>query len=108
METKRKYTLDQWWVKAKKAQDELQPGSNSPPTTSNRFVPPQNLALNLARVHPSRPHPLALPRSAICYCLIVYYGRLFPYVNKTIIELAIVAFAPAGFIDFRPFKGYFE
>ncbi|KAI0233846.1 hypothetical protein L0F63_001716 [Massospora cicadina] len=51
-------------------------GSNSPPT---------DLALHLARVHPSRPHPLALPRSAICYCLRVDYERLFPYANTTLV-----------------------
>ncbi|KAI0243556.1 hypothetical protein L0F63_005029, partial [Massospora cicadina] len=82
-------------------------GSNSPPTASNHFVPPWDLALHLARVHPSRPHPLTLPHSAICYCLRVDYGHLFPYANKAIIDLATAAFAPAGFIDFRPFKGYF-
>ncbi|KAI0244695.1 hypothetical protein L0F63_004429 [Massospora cicadina] len=86
----------------------VQMGSNSPPTASNRFVSPRDLALHLARVHPSRPHPLALPRSAIRYCLRVDYGRLFPYANKAIIDLATTAFAPAGFIDFRPFKGYFD
>ncbi|KAI0244143.1 hypothetical protein L0F63_001191, partial [Massospora cicadina] len=79
----------------------VQMGSNSPPTASNRFVPPWDLALHLARVHPSRPHPLALPRSR------VDYGRLFPYADKEIIDLATVAFAP-DFIDFRPFKGYFD
>ncbi|KAI0233925.1 hypothetical protein L0F63_001311, partial [Massospora cicadina] len=78
----------------------VQMGSNSPPTASN--------PLHLARVHPSRPHPLALPRSAIRYCLRVDYGRLFPYSNKAIIDLATTAYAPAGFIDFRPFKGYFD
>ncbi|KAI0243626.1 hypothetical protein L0F63_003374 [Massospora cicadina] len=72
------------------------------------FFPPRDLALHLARVHHSRPHPLALHRSTICYCLIVDYGRLFPYANKAIIDLATAAFAPAGFIDFRPFKGYFD
>ncbi|KAI0233238.1 hypothetical protein L0F63_003494 [Massospora cicadina] len=50
-------------------------GSNSPPTASSCFVPPQDLTLHLARVHPSRPHPLALPHSAICYCLRVDYGH---------------------------------
>ncbi|KAI0242464.1 hypothetical protein L0F63_001556, partial [Massospora cicadina] len=80
----------------------------APPTASSHFVPPQDLALHLARVHPSRPHPLALPHSTICYCLRVDYGCLFPYADKAIIDLATAAFAPAGFIDFRPFKGYFD
>ncbi|KAI0221568.1 hypothetical protein L0F63_001172 [Massospora cicadina] len=71
-------------------------GSNSPPTASNHFVPPRDLALHLACIHPSRPHPLALPHSTIHYCL------------RAIIDLATVAFAPAGFIDFRPFKRYFD
>ncbi|KAI0221306.1 hypothetical protein L0F63_002886 [Massospora cicadina] len=86
----------------------VQMGSNSPPTTSSHFVPPRDLALHLARVHPSHPHPLALPCSAIRYCLRVDYGRLFPYADKAIIDQDTAAFAPAGFIDFRPFKGYFD
>ncbi|KAI0229545.1 hypothetical protein L0F63_003803 [Massospora cicadina] len=83
-------------------------GSNSPPTASNRFVPPRDLALHLVCVHPSCPHPLTLPHSAIRYCLRVDYGHLFPYTDKVIIDLATTAFAPAGFIDFHPFKGYFD
>ncbi|KAI0233642.1 hypothetical protein L0F63_002352 [Massospora cicadina] len=80
----------------------------SPPTASSHFVPPQDLALHLVCAHPSCPHPLTLPQSTICCCLRVDYGHLFPYADKAIIDLATAAFAPAGFIEFRPFKGYFD
>ncbi|KAI0228479.1 hypothetical protein L0F63_005951 [Massospora cicadina] len=79
-------------------------GSGAPPPSI--FCP--DLALHLARIHHSRPHLLALPHSAIQFCLHVDYGHLFPYANKAIIDLAITAFTPAGFINFRPFKGYFD
>ncbi|KAI0223443.1 hypothetical protein L0F63_004406, partial [Massospora cicadina] len=64
--------------------------------------------LYLVCIHPSHPHPLTLPCSAIRYCLRVDYGHLFLYADKAIIDLATAAFAPAGFIDFCPFKGYFD
>ncbi|KAI0239721.1 hypothetical protein L0F63_002533, partial [Massospora cicadina] len=75
-------------------------GSNSPPTASSHFVSPRDLALHLARVHPSRP--------ILSPSLDLPFAIASEWTMGAIIDLATVAFAPAGFIDFRPFKGYFD
>lgn len=83
-------------------------GTNGKSHQNQRFTPPKDLAQHLARTQPIHHNPIALPRSNIVYCLRVDYGILFPYADKAILAIATEAFSPAGFIDFRPFKGYFD
>ncbi|KAI0217158.1 hypothetical protein L0F63_003398 [Massospora cicadina] len=82
--------------------------SASPPNSASHFVPPKDLALYLTRTQVVPRCPLVLPWSTMRFGLQVEYGKLLPYSDRPIIELAQDLLLPAGFINFRPFKGYFD
>ncbi|KAI0219209.1 hypothetical protein L0F63_001756 [Massospora cicadina] len=72
------------------------------------FNPPKDLAIHLAHAQALPHSPLILPSSQLHFGLWVKYGILFPYKKQAIINLAQVVVLPASFIDFHPFKGYFD
>ncbi|KAI0242007.1 hypothetical protein L0F63_003806 [Massospora cicadina] len=67
-----------------------------------------DLAIHLACTQAVPRSPLILPRSQLHFGLWVEYLRLFPYEEQAIIDLAQAVMLLARFMDFRPFKGYFD
>ncbi|KAI0244361.1 hypothetical protein L0F63_003979 [Massospora cicadina] len=83
-------------------------GSPSPNKFLGHFSLPKDLTIHLARTQAVPCSPLILPHSQLHFGLWVKYRRLFPYEEQAIIDLAQVVMQPASFIDFHPFKGYFD
>ncbi|KAI0239868.1 hypothetical protein L0F63_002177 [Massospora cicadina] len=85
-----------------------QAGSASSPNATGHYVAPQDLAHHLASSQAVLRNPLVLPQSNLRFGLQVKYGNFFPYVSTAIIKMATAVFKPASYINFHPFKGYFN
>ncbi|KAI0232873.1 hypothetical protein L0F63_004282 [Massospora cicadina] len=69
---------------------------------------PQDLAHHLASSQAVLQSPLVLPRSNLHFSLHVKYGNLFQYASMAIIEMSMAVFKLTSYIDFYPFKVYFD
>ncbi|KAI0234034.1 hypothetical protein L0F63_000899, partial [Massospora cicadina] len=68
----------------------------------------QDLTIHLECAQTVHHSPLVLPHSQLHFDLWVKYGELFSYAEKSIIDMAQVVMLPASFIDFYPYKEYFD
>ncbi|KAI0225607.1 hypothetical protein L0F63_007425, partial [Massospora cicadina] len=83
-------------------------GSFSHSKPMGQFVLPKDLDTHLAPTQAVPCCPLVLPQSNMRYSLRFEYGKLFLYHDQAIIEIAQVVMTPTSFINFRPYKGYFD